>query len=682
MQFLNPYFLFGLFAIAIPIIIHLFNFRRFKKVYFTNVRFLKDIEISTKKKKQVRNRVLLLVRILSIIFLVLFFSQPYFPSEDKKLVERGMNAVVVLVDNSFSMQNQGREGRLLDEAKRKAKEVVNQYNTNDEFLILTMDMEGRHQQFLSRDKFIELLDEVDISTKSYLNSKLFSRAFDLLNTKEGYSKRCFFISDFQASAFDIESLPRDTNISSLLVPLRVNNINNIYIDSISFVDPIFQIGENIELNIRIVNKSDTRVEAVPIKLIMDNKQIAVASLDFDKNQTKNLVMTFNLQRHGIQHGRISIIDNPIVFDDDFYFTLQTNPLIEILSIVGDKPNPYINQLFSNNKEISFNNMNEKSIDFKEFGNYSLIILNELKEFSSGLASEISRYRENGGDILIIPSKEMDLESFKTSMQSLSLPYYTELVEKENKVSSIDKDNKLYRGVFSSDIDNMEMPSVKMYFRISSSTNTPRESIMKLQSDEDFLLVSQKEESKVFIFASNLRDDFTDFHRQALFVPSIWNMALFNQAIPSPYYFLSDTRPIDISMIKDASNMVLPEIYSADNTISFIPQFIRKNQKTSLVLHDQVSLAGNYNIMENGKNFGGLSLNYSREESDLSFISSKDISSKLSKTSNNDYSVLDTKEDLLGRYFKKGGNSFPLSIILLILLFICIGIEGIIIFRNR
>jgi len=142
MHFINPYFLFGLIAIAIPIIIHLFNFRRFKKVYFSNVKFLKEIEISTKKQNKVRSWVLLFSRILAIICLVLFFSQPYFSNSETKLVEKGLNAVVICVDNSFSMQNQGKEGRLLDEAKQKAKDIVNQYNTNDEFLLLTMDMEG------------------------------------------------------------------------------------------------------------------------------------------------------------------------------------------------------------------------------------------------------------------------------------------------------------------------------------------------------------------------------------------------------------------------------------------------------------------------------------------------------------------------------------------------------------
>ena len=156
----------------------------------------------------------------------------------------------------------------------------------------------------------------------------------------------------------------------------------------------------------------------------------------------------------------------------------------------------------------------------------------------------------------------------------------------------------------------------------------------------------------------------------------------NQVVPKPYYFMTDSKPIDISMLKDITKILVPEIVSTDNNISFIPQFLKDKQKQSIVLHNQVRMSGNYNIVEKGKVYGGLSLNYGREESDLSFLSTKDINSKLKKGLLNDYNVLETKQQLLGTYFKKSQNSFPLSIILLILLFTCIAVETYILFRNR
>ena len=682
MQFLNPYFLFGLFAIAIPIIIHLFNFRRFKKVYFTNVSFLKEIQISTKKQKNIRNRVLLFVRILAIILIVLLFSQPYFPNGKNKLVENGLNAVVVCVDNSFSMQNQGTQGRLLDEAKQKAKEIISQYNNNDEFLLLTMDMEGKHQQFVNKERFVSLLNQVEISPKSQLNSKLINRSFDLLNTKHGFHKRCFFISDFQRPAFDTENFSKDSSIKSLLVPLHANNINNIYVDSISFDDPIFQLGQNVDINVRIVNISDKKAENVSAKLYIDNKQIAVSTVDIEKNQSQNLKMSFTLQKHGIQHGYIKILDNPIVFDDNFFFTIHTNPNIEVLSINSNGSNPYISRLFSNKNEITLTNMQEKSIDFNDFGKYSLIILNALTEFSSGLASELSRFCENGGSVFIIPSQTMNLSSFESSMKALNLPYYSELVMNENKVSIINQQNKLYKGVFSSQVDNMEMPSVKKYYRLSWSTKTPRESIMKFQNQEDFLLVSQKANSKIYILATNLTEDFTDFVSQALFVPTMWNMALFSQFVSKPFHFLTDSKPIDISKIKDINQATILNVVSSDNSISFIPELIKDNQKFSIDIHNQTNKAGNYNIVEKQNIYGGISLNYGRMESNLNFLEPKEIDEQLSKSILKHFSVLQTKQQLISSYFKKSQNIIPFTTILLFLLFICLAIETFMLVKNK
>ena len=102
MEFVSPYFLFGLFAISIPIIIHLFNFRRYKKVYFTNVKFIEDLQQKTKKKSQLKHLLVLLMRILAVSSLVLAFAQPYIPVSENLINLESKNAVSVYIDNSFS----------------------------------------------------------------------------------------------------------------------------------------------------------------------------------------------------------------------------------------------------------------------------------------------------------------------------------------------------------------------------------------------------------------------------------------------------------------------------------------------------------------------------------------------------------------------------------------------------
>ena len=102
MKFLYPEFLFGLFTLAIPIIIHLFNFRKSKKVYFSSTRFLKNVKKSTSQKLKLKHYLILFSRLLFLAFLVLAFAQPYLPGTDKN---PQAESVYIYLDNSWSMSN-------------------------------------------------------------------------------------------------------------------------------------------------------------------------------------------------------------------------------------------------------------------------------------------------------------------------------------------------------------------------------------------------------------------------------------------------------------------------------------------------------------------------------------------------------------------------------------------------
>src|SRR5882757_587182 len=132
MHFLYPAFLFALITLAIPVIIHLFNFRRYQKVYFSNVQFLKEIQEQQSSRRNLKERLILAARLLALFFLVLAFARPYISNQNTGNASR-QNAVSVFVDNSYSMQTLNREGSLLDDAKQKAKEIASAYNINDRF---------------------------------------------------------------------------------------------------------------------------------------------------------------------------------------------------------------------------------------------------------------------------------------------------------------------------------------------------------------------------------------------------------------------------------------------------------------------------------------------------------------------------------------------------------------------
>ena len=107
MQFRHPEILYFLFFLIVPILVHLFQFRRFKKEYFTNVKFLKALSVQTRKSSKIKKWLLLSSRLLLLVCIVLAFAQPYFRAKDNK---NTTNELYIVLDNSFSMQAKGKKG--------------------------------------------------------------------------------------------------------------------------------------------------------------------------------------------------------------------------------------------------------------------------------------------------------------------------------------------------------------------------------------------------------------------------------------------------------------------------------------------------------------------------------------------------------------------------------------------
>ncbi len=130
MHFVFPWFLLALAALAVPIIIHLFHFRRYKTIYFSDIRFLKQVNEEKTTVDQLKNRLILAARLLALLFLILAFAQPFFGKKDNKL-NQGASSVCVYVDNSYSMGLKRSGESALDIAKTKAKEIANAFTTGE-----------------------------------------------------------------------------------------------------------------------------------------------------------------------------------------------------------------------------------------------------------------------------------------------------------------------------------------------------------------------------------------------------------------------------------------------------------------------------------------------------------------------------------------------------------------------
>ena len=658
MQFLNPLFLIGLIAIAIPVIIHLFNFRRAKKVLFSNVEFLQNIQTQKKKTSNIKHIVILCLRILTVICLVLAFARPFIPKKDKLIID-GVQYVNVYVDNSFSMQTSSTNGFLLDEAKQKAKEIANAYKPSDKFQLITNDLEGKHQRYVSKDDFLNFVDEIDYSSAtlplSFIMRKQVENPLNSLNGK----RNIYLISDFQKNITDVENFPVDTVSETVwIVPLKGNKVNNLYIDSIWFDFPFFHQGNLVTVYSKIVNAGTESVEKVPVKLNINGSQRAVASVDLSAGESATVPLNFTITEQGILQAEINITDYPVVFDDHYYFSILVQEKIPVMVIYGLSPNKYIDRLFAADSVFQYYAVNENRMEYEMLNSQNFIVLNELERISSGLAKELHTFVEEGGSLFIIPSEKTDKTSYEQAFSAMRIPSFVEWIAKESKVISFNNENALYKGVFDKKPDNIELPMVFRYWQMQISQTSSTEVLMMLQNGDPFLTSTSIGKGKVYLLSSPAQAEYTNFASQQLFVPTLYNMALFSRPSSIQSYDIDYPNAIEINSLSDEKDFVL-KVSSLDKKTEVIPELNRRNGKTYIFLRNQFNTAGNYEIIDNNKVISGLSLNYNRRESDQQTCSQKEIKDLLETYGFSQYQIIKTPEKSLDLVIKEQFASFSL-----------------------
>jgi len=682
MQFIHPLFLFALSGLAIPIFIHLFNFRRFKKVYFTNVRFLTDIQQETKRQSQLKQLLILIARLLALTCLVIAFSQPYIPSHQQKQIA-GKHAVSIYLDNSFSMEALATDGRLIDIAKSKAIEIAQSYQPSDVFQLLTNDFEGRHQRFYSREEFIRSVGEVQLSPAFRSLSTIIRRQNDLLTNSHNKTMDAFIISDFQKTFADILLIKPDTSCSWYLLQVSPQQRNNLCIDTISFESPIHRPNQMVRLKVHIRNYGNESLEKIPIKLIINNIQKAVASFSVDANSSTEIIMPFTENEAGIQSGTLELVDYPVRYDDQFFFSYSILPNIPILCINGMTENQFLNTLFKSDSSFRFVNISNKNLDYTSFGNYSMIILNSLEELSSGLTQELSEYIRLGGSLVIFPPQKMNTDSYRNFLPVFNLPLFTGVDTIRQPVASIALESDLYKDVFEKNPsgkvilpENTDLPIVTKFYRQSQNIKDIQEPLIKLLHGQPFLTFTRIGKGKVYLFSIPLDDSWSNFPRHMLFVPTLYKMAYLSNPGEELYYIIGNNEiSLPFDSLNERSMLKIRKNSSGDE---FIPGVGTTVSRRNLNVQDQVKESGLYTLFIGKRPIEGIAFNYNRKESDLRCLTESEIKSQLSRNFSGNIHLLSEKKSSLAIQIQKLNQGTPLWKLFIILTLVFLASEIILI----
>lgn len=630
MNLLYPEFLWGVLAIIIPIIIHLFNFKKFKTEYFSNINLLKEVKLETKNKSTLKHLLVLFTRILAIVFLVLAFCQPYFNNNGAKVVKTD-NSVAIYIDNSLSMDAQKEESFLLNEAKETALDIVESYSPTDQFLLLTNDFKGKHQRLVNKEEMKKLIDEVEISPINKSLSEVHKRQKELLKNKKN-SKELFWLSDFPSNNFDLTNENIDSSLMVNFIQLEQENKANLYIDSVWFTSPLRTINKEEQLHVRLVNNSENEL-GVKLNLKINGEIKSILNKTIEAKSIKEVLLNYTIQNKGNQYGEVYLSDYPnpsLTFDDRFFFSYNIKEVSNILHLYEGgliKFNP-IETVFKDDDNFEITVKNSSELDYSSLPTYDLIIVENFVNLTNGLQIELKKYIENGGSVFVIPNESINLSSYNDFFGLLGIGKVLAKQNQAVKINSIAKNAPFFRGVFENVKGKVDLPIVNGYYPISYKTRVESKELMRLENGVDYFSLVRIKEGSFYFLSSAIRN--SAFVEHAIFVPTLLKVAENSQLSYPLYYEIGERGLLKVPNNVKEGAIVIKE---KNGGLAFMPEYIQLNNSVNLDVHNNIITANHYELYSEDKIILPLSYNYDRKESDMTFYSKTDLEEAISKLEN-------------------------------------------------
>ena len=634
MKFFHHEFLWAFTILIIPIIIHLFNFKRYKTLYFSSLSFIKHVDEQTKSTKKLKHLLTLLSRILAFSFLILAFSQPYFADENKNLNFKN-GIIAFYIDNSFSMQAIGSNGELLSEAREIARETIEKSPLDTKFIIATNAKNGSEERLLSKIQAIEKIDEIKLSPLIRSINEIIQWQAEKINSNKLIGKKTsiqhIIISDFQSNtSFDKKNTPIKIESNNSFFPIKLSpkNTENIFIDSIWFTSPIKKMGRKNELNIKINNPSQKDLKNIELNIEIE-KYKNTMFIDLPKNEKTTAITGYTDESIGIKSGQIRLYDNNINFDDKYFFNYNVRKNLNILLIDGEDATKNIEKVLNLDPFYITTTTTITSITREDFMKKDLVIINGANRLSKGIINYISDFSLTGGTVSLYPGKSPNQGNWNELLLSLRLPTIGKTINSGNNIKRLNFKDPFFTGIFKENNNNLNLPIIKKTFQAIKNSKTLGKNLIKLYNGLP-LFVFNENKNKSFMFYSSLDLEFGNFTKDALFTSIILRTAELSQRNQPEYIIIgkSNTYPI-YSEIKTEK-----PLHIIGNKIDFIPQIETISGVKYISVLNTSKLeeiyAGNYSINEENKKIGEISLNYNREESLIKSFTINEIKTNLKK----------------------------------------------------
>ncbi len=425
MTFLEPLMMWGFTALAVPVLIHLWQRRKVIQVRFSTLRFLKVVAAKTSRSAKIENLLLLLLRCLIVALVAWAATRPVLTSRDTKLLGGNVpRSVLLLVDHSMSMNYRSGEETRLERAKLQAHAVVNDLKEGDEVAVMAV---GDRVKMLIAEPSVDhsaahaAIDAIQSTEfRTDLGAGLREARKALAKTTHG-ERQIFLFTDSQEGGWQFDHAAvfdeqwKQTALKLIVVrPDEVGAVNAA-VTNVRFDTPFAATGSMVRGVATVENSSDAvRLDVLEVRTGTD--KVAQRPVEVAPNSSQEVTFDFTVPALADRwlQGSVQLGGDNLAADDRRYFLLgvfQPPRVLIVEQAAGPekaRPGFFLRKALSAGvRSAPIQTCTPGELDDLSIDSFSAVFLAGVPQVSDRSSVRMERYVQSGGTVVLFPGDQTD-----------------------------------------------------------------------------------------------------------------------------------------------------------------------------------------------------------------------------------------------------------------------------------
>lgn len=532
MSFINPIFLFAVGAALLPVLFHFVRKMKAKQVPFGSLMFLKATPKELIKKRRLRDLLLMALRAAIFGLLAFAFARPFIPQEQIPFIpQREDQSVVMLIDNSYSMQ----VGDLFERVRQEVRERLDAAAGNDEFSLIVFADDTRQLTPLSDDLSLHrsVIDGLDVSYRPTDYYNPLRMAAEVLQDARNDNRSIVLISDFQRNGFagSLENWELDDDITFVPVKIAEADVANAFFEDFSLTTKRTASDVAVRYDARVQAQGNLASRQKAVRLTVDeqaDEERTVAALPSSKVSFQQIA-----PREGLYQGTLTLDDDDLAADNQFYFTYPVAGRPSLLAVdggPGSRDAFFLGTAFDLGETAlySFETGGRDRLSRAALRSYNVVFLANMTALTQAQTGNLREYVEQGGNVVISFGDQVDLQGFSAALRELGIGAADRIVTVRSEqaveaiIGEVDLRHPIFELFAASGMGAILRPKFRRYVHVTPDTNAVV--IGTYDTEDPFLIERRLGQGKVLVYTSSFSTNWTDFPINELYVPFLYQVA--------------------------------------------------------------------------------------------------------------------------------------------------------------